>query len=176
MLPRYHTSVKLPDAPQPSALPATARRRLEGKPGDPVGKGCLLWGGVLGVIVGLTFAFYGLGPILRHFYGEAHVGAGETYEGTNFTIGLLDSSSEDPPNPNLVRLQLAISGERSWVTEDFKLQHSGGKNWSAASSSETLPDPAGSAISLLMLSFEVPSGARAEALHLGSPRVRFSLK
>ncbi|MEO6398546.1 MAG: hypothetical protein ABIP13_08770, partial [Tepidiformaceae bacterium] len=56
------------------ANPASARRRLESAP-DPETKGrkgCLIWGAVLGIVVGATFAFYALPPILRHFYGETH--------------------------------------------------------------------------------------------------------
>ena len=174
--PRYHATVPAPNDPQSPPPPPTTRRRLEGKPGEPVGKGCLLWGAALGIVVGLSFAFYGLGPILRHFYGEEQVAPGETYDGSNFTARVLDSAGDDFAHLNLVTVRLAVSGERSWEIEDFKLQHDGGKEWSLATSAKSLSDPVGSAISILVLAFEVPPGSRAEALHLISPRIRFVLQ
>ena len=50
-----------------------ARRRIAHKSDKPPEHrtGCLVWGAVLGVVVGGMFAAYGLKPILRHYYGQA---------------------------------------------------------------------------------------------------------
>ena len=64
------------DAP----APAVRRRLQSANPQDTKGRGgCLVTGAILGIIFGLTFAFYGLPPILRHYYGEEKIEAGQAY-------------------------------------------------------------------------------------------------
>lgn len=141
-----------------------------------MGKGCLLWGGVLGVVVGLSFAFYGLGPILRHFYGETQVSVGGTYEGGGLTIRVVDVLDGNVTYSGATLVQLAVTGdrERGWSADEFRLQLTGIEEWRTPLNSPIqLP---GTGEAKITLDFGPLEGAQPEALHLTSPRVRFALR
>ena len=161
--------------------PGATRRRLEGNSGgpvstgEPIGKGCLLWGAVLGIVFGLTFAFYGLGPILRHFYGEAHVGVGKTYDGSEFKMRVHHVRADDMiENVTYVAVEVTGAEGRAWTKEEFKLELDGVDEWLEPSYINVVPSMDASP-TRIALAFR-PAMSRAEALHLTSPRVRFDLR
>lgn len=180
------------------AQTAPRRRRLEPAPGEaPSGrKGCIVLGAVLGVVVGGTFAFYGLPPILRSIYGEKHVAAGATYRGDakELRITAVDAGSDrrgqssDPRFPAdepSISVELAVRTDKTWRPEigDFRLELTTGGEWvharaPVAGVPETALDFALSEPRTLLLRFPIPArvDARPKALHLESPRVRFALE
>lgn len=158
---------------------------MKGKEGR---SGCLITGAVLGIIVGATFAFYGLPPILRHYYGEKTVAAGATYEGDGKVIrvdGVDHTRDESPDDPwgNVVAVTLTLRANKTWAMEagDWRLQVDGVHDWIAARPPRDVP-PEDFGIDLgverqLVLRFHLPEGAEARpvALHLVAPRVKFKL-
>lgn len=159
------------------------RRRLEGaRPEDKSGRsGCIITGAVLGVIVGLTFAFYGLPPILRSIYGEDVVSAGETYRGDAKVISVLVVERED----DLYLVTLSVRSGKTFapVPSDWQLEVATREEWIEAlppdaDLPETSLDFELGRERTLLLRFPAPSRLDAvpEALHLASPRVRFELE
>jgi len=176
--------------PGPGETPApVVRRQLQSaRQQETKGRGgCLATGAILGILFGVMFALYGLGPILRHFYGEQKVQAGQAYVdgerrlevaatrvgldsaagGTNvpvvFVTVAVDGFPENEPRPG--RFRLEMDGVEEWVTPLPQLP------------SAEQPGPAAAAIELR---FSVPSGLDPStvtpvALHLEDPRVRFAL-
>ncbi|MEP7215520.1 MAG: hypothetical protein ABI782_04655 [Anaerolineaceae bacterium] len=147
---------------------------------------------MLGVVVGATFAFYGLPPILRHYYGETKVAADEFYEGDAKIIRVLrvESARPDLPDgpPDTVPLSYYVTVRlmtaKTWAptVSDFSLELRGGGDWVAgvgykgANPDGTIP------LKLLeetevTIRFQRPIEASAvpRYLHLASPRVRFAL-
>ncbi len=173
-----------------SGPPPAARRRIE----DPSAKakegrgGCLITGAVLGIIVGATFAFYGLPPILRHYYGEEKVAAGETYEGDGKVIRVdrVDHIWDDTPDDpwgSVVIVILTLTANKTWAMqpEEWRLEVEGVDDWIPARPPRVAP-PEDFGIELgverqLVLRFHLPEGAEAKplALHLATPRVKFAL-
>src|SRR5262245_854065 len=95
-----------PEAPPGGVEPAVRRRLQSGENPDTKGRsGCLITGAVLGIIFGLTFAFYGLPPILRHYYGEKHVAAGQAYTSGGRSINVVTSASGSEPAGITVRVR-----------------------------------------------------------------------
>ncbi|OAI40844.1 hypothetical protein AYO38_05015 [bacterium SCGC AG-212-C10] len=166
------------------------RRRLE----DPTARktegrtGCLITGAVLGVIFGATFAFYGLPPILRHYYGEKHVTAGQAYSGDAKTIAVTSVRPADPSKAalaggDIVHVILSVRSNKTWSPQpaDFSLELTSGGAWLQA-----LPEvptvletsflmPLGEERTLL-LRYRLPEGEGVpEFLHIASPRVRLAL-
>jgi len=144
------------------------------------------------VVVGATFAFYGLPPILRHFYGETKVAADEVYKGDGKIIRVLrvESVRPDLPDgpPDTVPLSyyvtISVITAKTWAptVSDFSLELSGGGVWVPGIAYKgTNPD--GSIPLKLLEEAEVtirfPRPIEASAapvyLHLATPRVRFAL-
>ena len=171
-----------------------ARRRLEApeNPDTKGRKGCLLWGAVLGVVVGAIFAFYGLPPILRHYYGEAHVAAAEFYKGDAKLIRVLRVETvrpdlpDGPPGtvPPSYYVTLSLVTAKTWAPKasDFSLELGGVDDWVEGVAYEGA-NPDGTILLALgeeaevTIRFPRPIEARAAPryLHLASPRVRFEL-
>lgn len=151
--------------PPADALPA--RRRLAGPgEGEKVGRGCLIWGGVLGVVVGLTFAFYGLPPILRHFYGERQVMQGEWFSTRTLSIQVATVEHIDTYSgaERIVVVTLAQSSSGVPPNERWQLEMSKRDEWVRAAPDAT------------ELRFVIRSeDGTPIALHLSKPRVRFEL-
>ncbi len=150
--------------------------------------GCLITGAVLGIIVGATFAFYGLPPILRHYYGEQKVAAGATYEGDGKVIRVdrVDRTwddSLDDPWANVIAVTITLTANKTWAMEpeDWRLEVAGVEKWIPARPERTIPaEDFGIELGVerkLILRFNLPEGAepRPEALHLATPRVKFEL-
>jgi hypothetical protein len=157
------------------------RRRLE-QPGEQSNRsGCLLLGAVLGVIVGIMFALYGLPPVLRALYGEESVAAGETYEKDAKALAIESIERLD----DLFVVTMAATTSKTWnlEAEGIGLEVSTQDEWL-----ELLPPDANlPATSLdfvlgetrtLVLRFPAPAriDARPVALHFADPRVQFELQ
>jgi hypothetical protein len=168
---------------RPGALaePAQRRRRLEEPQERGNRSGCLFLGAILGIIVGIMFALYGLPPILRAIYGEDSVAAGSTYDQNAKTLTV--ESVERLEGQFVVTM--AATTNKTWDLEPhgIKLEISTQDEWL-----ELLPpDPSQPGTSLdfvlgqprtLVLHFAAPTrvDARPVALHFADPRVRFELE
>jgi hypothetical protein len=156
------------------------RRRLEQPEEQGNRSGCLFLGAILGVIVGIMFALYGLPPILRAIYGEESVAAGRTYDkdAKSLTVGSVERLDD------AFVVTMAATTNKTWQLEPdgIKLEITTQDEWL-----ELLPpDPARPDTSLdfvrgeartLVLRFPAPArvDTRPVALHFADPRVRFEL-
>lgn len=181
-----------PDAPTGPRV----RRRVDPSAGGDASRqgrsGCLLTGAILGILVGATFAFYGLPPILKHFYGEQHIAAGQTYSGDAKTIAVTEVTrggttkfAQNDPGADFWYVTLTITTNKTWAPKvsDFSLQFDGVGDWlpaigaPAGSPSDTL-DFALAEERTVHLRFPLPpdSGAAPHYIHVAEPRVRLALK
>ena len=166
-----------------TAEPGRRRRRLD-EPGRDGGNrsGCLMLGAVLGVLVGIMFALYGLPPILRAIYGEETIAAGETYEGDGRVIRVV--SVDRVTEPELYLVTLAITSNKTWDVgrETFQLEISTQDEWipamEADGRAETSFDFVLGEPRELLLQFEAPLrvDARPVELHVTDPRLAFELE
>jgi hypothetical protein len=139
-------------------------------------------GAVLGVIVGIMFALYGLPPILRSIYGEKSVADGATFEGDGRVI--LVVAVERIPEPDLFLVSLDITSNKTWEVgpDSFQLEISTQDDWIPAlpadSRLETSFDFVLGEQRTLLLRFEAPArlDARPVELHITDPRVKFELE
>jgi hypothetical protein len=155
--------------------------------------GCLLLGATLGIVVGLGFAFYGLKPILKHFYGEKTVAVGQAYTGDAKNIRVTyNGVAPDPAlggfahaDPSSYYVTLAITTDKTWSPKvsDFSVQFAGVGNWPqaveapGAAAADTLAFELGKP-RILELRFPRPTdkpGAVATYFHISAPRVRIAL-
>ncbi len=138
------------------------------------------------------FAYYGLPPILRHFYGETHVASDEFYKGDAKLIRVLRIESVRPDladgAPDTVPLSyyvtLSIVSAKTWMprVSDFSLQFSGGGDWvegvayKGANDDGTIPLTLGDEAAVtIRFPRPVEASATPKYLHLTTPRVRFEL-
>jgi len=146
---------------------------------DPKRKGCLIWGAVLGIVVGGMFAAYGLKPILRHYYGETHVAAGETYRGDGKALRV----SATAVRGTTVEVTLSITLTEPWrpVAENFQLEireqgtwlkPEGGPSTTPEGGLENLPIGEEADV---VFRYTTVAGATPVALHLGAPRLKMDL-
>jgi hypothetical protein len=157
------------------------RRRLDEKPDPGPRAGCIMTGAILGIVVGAIFAFYGLPPLLRSFYGETRVDFGETYRGDARMITVLSSERSDDEYV----LEVRIRSNKTWDTgpADWKLEISTQRDWIEAKPAD-LSDPDTSfdfplgVERTLLLRFPATTRVDTElvALHLADPHVRFDLQ
>jgi hypothetical protein len=168
--------------PEPAGSPGAPRRRrlqTEEKRNLPIG--CMAWGGVLGILVGIMFALYAMPPILRSIYGPEKVASGETYNADAKQITVVDVTRDG----DLFLVTLDFRTNKTFETEpaDWKLEVATQDDWLEA----LPPDSAQPDTSLdfelgrertLVLRFNAPERVDAEpvALHLADPRVRFALQ
>jgi len=142
--------------------------------------GCVILGAVLGVVAGALFAFYGLPPILRSFYGETKVAYGETYTGDakEIRVELVEAGGGQ------VRVTLAVLTNKTWEPNPaaFRLELSTGGDWIEAAAPEpSIPETSFDfdlgVSRTLVLVFPLPAGSSAspKALHLSDPLVSLSL-
>jgi hypothetical protein len=160
---------------------APQRRRLDTEEKRSLPVGCMAWGGVLGILVGIMVALYAMPPILRSIYGPEKVDYQQTYE-ADAKRASVESVVRDG---DLFLVTLAFRTNKTFETsvEDWKLEMTTQDDWA-----EALPvDSAIPETSLdfelgrertLLLRFPAPSRTDAEpiALHLAEPRVRFALQ
>ena len=162
-----------PGAPQRRRLATEEKRSL------PIG--CMAWGGVLGILVGIMVALYAMPPILRSIYGPERVDYQQTYE-ADAKRATVESVTREG-DLFLVTLSFRTNKTFDPSAEDWRLEATTQEDWI-----EALPaDGAISETSLefelgcertLQLRFPAPPSADAEpvALHLAEPRVRFALQ
>ncbi len=158
--------------------------------------GCLVWGAVLGVLAGIMVGVYVLPPVLRHFYGEKHIAADEFYEGGGKLIRLdsVGQTSEPLGDPAAGSKRadffasIVVVSNSGWAPKptDFSLQFADVDDWKEASEATVQGQPL-QAIQpgvettiqlhfvLELPSERFPDAARAFALHLSNPRVRFEI-
>jgi hypothetical protein len=177
------------------------RRRVSSEPSEQnKGRGgCLLTGAILGIIVGATFAFYGLPPILKHFYGEQHIAIGQTYTGDAKVVSVQDIAPRDvQPNSGQQTIRatvvrITVTTNKTWEPKpsDFSLEYEHGTDWvpAIALNFASLSGPDSSSPPVLFgqrqlgnethidVAFPVADSSRGapEYLHLADPRVRFAL-
>lgn len=162
------------------STPPVRRQRLDaGEKQREPRAGCLITGAVLGIIVGATFAFYGLPPILRSIYGEKAVAPGEVYTGDAKEIRVVSVEAGE-----ITAVTLSIRTNKSWAPDlnDIRLEIAGQDDWL-----HPLPPEAGLPATApgftlgqereLLLRYEIPPGIDGTpvALHLAEPRIRFEL-
>ncbi|MEO8539010.1 MAG: hypothetical protein ABI577_04655 [bacterium] len=172
------------------------RRRIE-QPSEETKKrnGCLMWGAILGILAGIMVGVYALPPILRHYYGEAHVAADEFYSGDGKAIRIEKLGQASEPLGEAAAgmrredffASITVVTNASWSPRptDFSLQFKGVKHWEQAADAKvngqplTEIVPGGETTVELHFVVELPSDAfpelEAEALHLSDPRVRFAI-
>lgn len=171
-----------PEGPgNPGNPGAPQRRRLATEEKRSLPVGCMAWGGVLGILVGIMFALYAMPPILRSIYGPEEVAFEQTYSADAKQATVTDIVREG----DLVLVTLDFRTNKTFDTtaEDWKLEVATQDDWLEA----LPPDPALPDTSLdfelgrartLVLRFPAPERTDAEpvALHLADPRVRFALQ
>ncbi len=169
------------------------RRRLEQPSAEKAKRsGCLTWGAVLGVLVGIMLGIYALPPILKHYYGEKVVAAGETYEGDDKAIRLVDIRVTEIPDSSpgeglsFVVAHIVVRPDAEWEVrrDHFTLELDGVGDWVQAialgdAADTVLTLPGGVETNLTVL-FPGPENESApltpEALHLSEPRVKFEIE
>lgn len=190
------------ESPDPGSAPRVRRRVSPAESPEAKGRsGCLITGAVLGIIVGATFAFYGLPPILRHFYGEQHVAAGQVFEGDAKTVSVSYVGFDpDPASSEVVAVQrvpgwfyltLDVTTNKTWrpKVSDFSVQFSGVGDWVEADRAHAvgsgggldpvdgqLDFPLGERVALfLRFPRPIEAGATPRYLHIAAPLLRFEL-
>lgn len=166
------------------------RRRVNEPAPDTSGRtGCIAVGAVFGIIAGALFTFFALPPILHHFFGEANIAAGATYEGDAKVIRVTDLSIGSPPPgtevsaPRVAFVSLTVRTNKTWspVPSDFRLELSNGDRVKANNPARGVTD---SALDFdlgvertLTLMFDLPGKFEVvpRYLHIGDPPVRFEL-
>ncbi len=173
------------------------RRRIE-QPSEDRAKrsGCLIWGAVLGVLVGIMVGVYALPPILRHYYGETKVAADEFYrgEGKAIRIATLGQASE-PLGEAAAGMRredffvtIVVVSEDEWQPKvtDFSLEMKELDEWQQAIDATSNGEPFDKVSPGIQTEIELhfvvefsPEEAdmiTPKALHLSDPRVRFAIE
>jgi hypothetical protein len=177
------------------ANPEPVRRRIEQPTEDQQKRsGCLIWGGMLGVLVGIMVGVYALPPILRHYYGEEKVAAGESYRGEGKVIRIGSIGQASDPLGEVAEgmrrfdffVAVVAGSEREWRPKptDFSLEFKELDDWQLASSGPSeeslLVPPGGESTLQLHFIVEVRRDDAAQltpdALHLSNPPVRFDIE
>lgn len=173
---------------EPEASPgdqAVARRKLAAAtPQDTKGRsGCLAWGAVLGVLFGIMFALYGLGPILRHYYGEDEVAAGEEWADGDRRLRLTSVAVGPDTDPGTAEDVVSATVSKAGFEPGepapgrFRLEVEGIEDWILPLAQLPGAHPSGDVIELR---FPLPDGldalaVRPVAVHLEDPLVRFAV-
>lgn len=168
------------------------RRRLEEPtPDEPAGRGCLIAGGILGVVAGIVLGLLGLPPLLNALFSGEPIGFDDTYEGNGRVISILSLEQ----GPDVLRglpggetagvaIRLEVTARRTWEVDPrfFQLELTSGGRWiDAAAPVEAIPETSLEFVvgqtRELLLQFPVPPGREGEPkyLHLSDPNVKFGL-
>lgn len=172
------------------------RRRIEQPKEDPGKRNTVLvWGAVLGVLVGLMVGVYALPPILRHYYGETKVAADEFYSGDGKLVKVVNLGQASEPLGEAAAgmrredffVSVTVLSKDAWspAASSFTLEFPGVKDWiqavEATVNGERLATIEAGVETTVSLHFivELPRDnfpeLKAEALHLSDPRVRFAI-
>lgn len=161
--------------------PTVRRRRLDQPEEQSVGRGCLVAGAVLGVIVGALVAFFGYPWVLRTFFAEEVVAPGGVFEGDAKVLRLLRYERDE--ESRVLNVWLSVRTNKTWRPgpENFYLSVRGERHPVEA----LPPDPALPETTLefqlgqertLLLRFPLPNpDAVPEAVRLAEPSIRFEL-
>jgi len=173
------------------------RRRIEEPTEDQKKRsGCLVWGGVLGVLVGIMVGVYALPPILRHYYGETKVATDEFYRGDGKAIRVTTLGQASEPLGEVAAgmkredffVTVVAVSEKEWQPKatDFSLELRELGTWRQASEASVdgkplvrVPPATETEIQLHFVVEYLPAEAEKltpKALHLSDPRVRFDLE
>ena len=171
----------------PEAQPVRRRLQSAGDADTKGRNGCLVTGAILGIIFGLTFAFYGLPPILRHYYGEEKVATGEAFVDGQRSISVASIAAQSPGfGEDLEAFIIEVRTTGFPVDEPragrFRLEIEGMEGWLAPAAGSGPPTGdfgLAEGERAIILRFVVPSTnpavAKPVALHLEDPRVKFDL-
>lgn len=174
------------------------RRRLESadESSTRIGRGCLIWGGVLGVVVGGMFAAYGLKPILKHFYGEKTVAWSTTYTGGGKQLSIVHVTESgsggndicapgDSDPAKVTCVEMKVVSDKDWdglKAGSFTLQVANQHDWLDATSiaghgADAVHVTANTPMTVVVHFPATVGGAvvQPDYLHLTSPRLRFAL-
>ena len=171
----------MPDGETPES-PAPARRRVDEpvKPGTEGRAGCLAWGGVLGVLVGIMVGLYALPPILKSIYGVEQVAAGETFEDGGRSLRVIGVTEIDREPAGAVEVVLAIEVDEAWTLPagNWSLELATGERIDLVGAPPAgFVAEAGSPTEFALTFARLPGlDAEPRYLHLSSPRVRFDLE
>lgn len=172
------------------------RRRIE-QPSEETGKRntVLIWGAVLGVLVGLMVGVYALPPILRHYYGETKVAADEFYSGDGKLVRVVNLGKASEPLGEAAAgmrredffVSITVLSKEAWspAASDFSLEFAALHDWIQATEGTvdgqrlgTIQPGVETTVALHFV-VEQPTASfselKAKALHLSDPRVRFAL-
>ena len=171
-----------PDAPAES--PRTRRRVVEAdvETSRDGRTGCLVIGGLLGIIAGALFAFFGLPPLINHFFAEEHVAAGQTYSSGGRTIHAVGFSQT--PSATIIDLEMTVNTTWDPQPKNFTVQYSSGGSWTkatgivdAATGEQLNFDVAhlGKPTTVRVFFPPEPGRGTPRYLHLGDPHIQLEL-
>ena len=155
-----------------------ARVRIEEPQEDTSGRtGCLVIGAVLGIIAGVLFVLFGVGPLLNFLFPTETIAAGDAYHNDKLTLRV-DSIAPAADDDSAYVIHLAVDAKSSWNLEEsrFVVKFADGREVEANPAGPDGPlnrVPQGA--STLSLTFPAGTAARPETLHLSEPPVKFEL-
>ncbi len=176
-----------------ASTPSRARVPVEAtRPApDPARTGCLWAGGILGVIGGIVFVFFGVPPLLNFLFPSETIAIGETYADDKLTMRIEGVSPAVYPFEAEswgFTVLLSIEAKTSWSLKDvqFILETDTGEEFESRTpivkGGQVNEIPRG-ATSLLLLFVTEPSpqayessAKRAVSLHVSDPNVEFELQ
>ena len=148
--------------------------------------GCLVVGAVLGIAIGAVFAFFGLPPLINHFFAEEQVPAGQAYTSDARTIRAV--SVQEDPTQTLVVLEMTVNSPWTPKPGNFTLEYASGGSWAkatAALDASLLADPAqpvtfdstnlGRKTDVWVIFPSEPDRGRPRYIHLGDPHIRLEI-
>jgi hypothetical protein len=155
-----------------------------------------MWGGVLGVLVGIMVGIYALPPILKHYYGETVVEAAEPVTRDGKRLSLESFNVTEHLNQTAVPFQtdfhvyssFLVVSEEEWMpgVELFTLEIDGVEKWQAATRVAIPADVQDRILAntptKLIVEFDIslaeedaPEAFGPEAIHLSEPRIKFKV-
>ncbi|MCC6382287.1 MAG: hypothetical protein IT304_07245 [Dehalococcoidia bacterium] len=172
-----------PDEPRRARRPVRDREGPEDTSGR---RGCLIVGGLLGIVAGALLAFFVLPPLINYYFGTADVKAGKAYTADAKVIRVTRVEARPtttrPGGPVQFAVRLSALTNKTWhpEVEDFELELSDGEHLTLLPPDEAEPATSldfdlGEERSLLLRFAPVVTAARPKTLHMKEPRVRFAL-
>lgn len=160
------------------------RVRIEEPQEDTSGRtGCLTLGAILGIVAGILFVLFGVGPLLDFLFPTETIAVGSTYHDDKLTlkvneVELLVFPSLPEQRGFLVRM--AVDARSSWNLEEsrFVLKLEDGREIDGYASHEGGKlgrVPQGASVVELVFVTGRENPPRPEALHISEPAVKFKL-
>ena len=157
---------------------------------DPARTGCLWVGGIVGVLVGIVFVFFGVPPLLNFLFPSETIEVGETYEDDKLSLRVLsvvrDELEKEPLSDAAYVIRLSVVAASSWSThyDNFVLVLEDGTEVRSEPLFTRPPlderptsakVPQGNSILELIFSNGEPTLSPPDSLHLEEPPVKFEL-